>query len=91
MHESATSEILAFIRELSTFRFTPKPVAFVTTALPQLFTLLTQLGCKHLILIGVPDGIRTRVTAVKGRCPRPLDDGDAGGLGDAAGRQRDAQ
>src|ERR1700740_3793379 len=26
---------------------------------------------------GVPDGIRTRVTAVKGRCPGPLDDGDA--------------
>ena len=25
---------------------------------------------------GVPDGIRTRVTAVKGRCPGPLDDGD---------------
>ena len=25
---------------------------------------------------GVPKGIRTPVTAVKGRCPRPLDDGD---------------
>ena len=28
-------------------------------------------------LFGVPDGIRTRVTAVKGRGPGPLDDGDA--------------
>jgi site-specific DNA recombinase len=27
-------------------------------------------------LIGVPYGIRTRVTAVKGRCPGPLDEGD---------------
>jgi hypothetical protein len=30
-------------------------------------------------MIGVPDGSRTRVTAVKGQCPRPLDDGDNGG------------
>ena len=28
---------------------------------------------------GVPKGVRTPVTAVKGRCPRPLDDGDQGG------------
>ena len=27
-------------------------------------------------LLGVPTGIRTPVTSVKGRCPRPLDDGD---------------
>ncbi len=26
---------------------------------------------------GVPYGIRTRVAAVKGRCPRPLDERDA--------------
>jgi hypothetical protein len=26
--------------------------------------------------IGVPKGIRTPVAAVKGQCPRPLDDGD---------------
>src|SRR4051812_33469125 len=25
-------------------------------------------------IFGAPNGIRTRVTAVKGRCPRPLDD-----------------
>ncbi len=28
--------------------------------------------------LGVPKGIRTPVTTVKGSCPRPLDDGDLG-------------
>ena len=28
------------------------------------------------IFIGVPTGIRTPVAAVKGQCPRPLDDRD---------------
>lgn len=35
-----------------------------------------QDNLTKLSLIGVPTGIRTPVTAVKGRCPRPLDDGD---------------
>jgi hypothetical protein len=29
-----------------------------------------------LFCFGVPKGIRTPVAAVKGQCPRPLDDGD---------------
>jgi hypothetical protein len=35
-------------------------------------------GCcsQPLDIIGVPTGIRTPVTGVKGQCPRPLDDGD---------------
>jgi hypothetical protein len=32
-----------------------------------------------LLVLRAPNGIRTRVTAVKGRCPRPLDDGDVRG------------
>ena len=31
------------------------------------------------MLFGVPYGNRTRVAAVKGRCPRPLDERDADG------------
>ena len=35
---------------------------------------------KREIKSGVPKGIRTPVTAVKGQCPRPLDDGDLTGI-----------
>ena len=35
-----------------------------------------RLVAGPLLVTGVPRGIRTPVTAVKGRCPRPLDDGD---------------
>ncbi len=41
--------------------------------------ILPHLDCCFLqvvVLSGVPNEIRTRVAAVKGRCPRPLDDGD---------------
>src|SRR5690242_2011092 len=31
---------------------------------------------RAVLFSGVPTGIRTPVIAVKGRCPRPLDDGD---------------
>ncbi len=40
---------------------------------PRGLPLGADTGCE----VGVPRGIRTPVTAVKGRCPRPLDDGDA--------------
>ena len=47
-----------------------------------LLLLLRQEHDELLILaqaiqIGVPYGSRTRVAAVKGRCPRPLDERDA--------------
>ena len=41
------------------------------------------------IISGVPKGIRTPVTAVKGRCPRPLDDGDLVNGGDKRDRTAD--
>jgi hypothetical protein len=34
-----------------------------------------KLHLAVIIIFGSPNEIRTRVTAVKGRCPRPLDDG----------------
>ena len=40
------------------------------------FLVVKEQKIIKLSLFGVPTGIRTPVTAVKGRCPRPLDDGD---------------
>jgi hypothetical protein len=36
-------------------------------------------------IVSDPDGIRTRVTCVKGGCPRPLDDGVSSGSGRRVG------
>ena len=41
-------------------------------------------------MIGVPTGSRTPVTGVKGRCPRPLDDGDVDEPSADGPRQRSA-
>jgi hypothetical protein len=38
---------------------------------------LATAGLRVFWIFGVPRGVRTPVTAVKGRCPGPLDDGDA--------------
>ena len=38
--------------------------------------LIVGVAAETIDFIGVPRGIRTPVTAVKGRCPGPLDDGD---------------
>lgn len=50
------------------------PVRFFDYSEKEAFLFLEQK--RELMLSGVPKGIRTPVTAVKGRCPRPLDDGD---------------
>ncbi len=45
--------------------------------------LVTPTKKNHLAVVclfGVPKGIRTPVAAVKGQCPRPLDDGDLSDL-----------
>jgi hypothetical protein len=34
---------------------------------------------KYFRISGIPSGIRTRVAALKGQSPRPLDDGDVEG------------
>ena len=46
--------------------------------------------CPSVAKLGDPTGIRTPVIAVKGRCPRPLDDGDRGNFGGGGKRDRTA-
>ncbi len=54
---------------------------------------MTQGRCARACLTGmvmtqrIPNGIRTRAAAVKGRSPRPLDDGDPGGAPDPRRRR----
>jgi hypothetical protein len=50
----------------------------VRTAEPAHFST-TYSHPRRVLNVGIPNGIRTRVAALKGRSPRPLDDGDAAG------------
>jgi hypothetical protein len=43
--------------------------------LPSRAALVTTNDMERLTFFGAPYGTRTRVTAVKGRCPGPLDEG----------------
>src|SRR5665647_2403537 len=52
------------------WRSCPRPVDFPPNPARPQFTVYTEWSD-----FGAPYGIRTRVAAVKGRCPRPLDEG----------------
>ena len=48
------------------------------TLRPMSSNLAASTSMDHFsVRSGVPRGVRTPVAAVRGRCPRPLDDGDA--------------
>jgi hypothetical protein len=53
-----------------TFRLSRDPL-FIDKVRDVGFLGSSRLRAKSFILIGVPDGIRTHVIAVKGRCPGP--------------------
>ena len=61
------------------------PPAINVASLPEtsirkfLRRLVVSIDRKNAEEFGVPYGSRTRVAAVKGRCPRPLDERDACG------------
>ena len=60
--------LLLFLRQKK------KPTQYTTIAWAFYFSLYVH--CLYIKESGIPKGIRTPVTAVKGRCPRPLDDRD---------------
>ena len=66
-------------------RSTPLRSDRTLTSSPDLETAATKKPAwrRAFLDAGVPKGIRTPVTAVKGRCPRPLDDGDLKLLSDS--------
>jgi hypothetical protein len=57
-------------------RATPTGLEPATSAVTGRRANQLRYGALMVLLLRIPNGIRTRATAVKGRGPRPLDDGD---------------
>ena len=75
--------------EYSAFnRFVPGSIPGQPNGTPKYKIVKQSSSCEHVYLdrqnlrtrnlLYTPRGIRIPVTSVKGRCPRPLDDGGAG-------------
>jgi hypothetical protein len=73
--ESISNKIITIAGGIFTVLYIPLRIVVVTP-----FALMTNKKKAAALLqrlsVGVPKGSRTPVVAVKGRCPRPLDDGD---------------
>ena len=70
------------ILEFEESQIEPQSGALHITPSRQTYARLTDQGLFVIKLVGfsksgIPYGIRTRVAAVKGRCPKPLDERDA--------------
>jgi hypothetical protein len=70
--------------------YEPDAVATLTGLEPATFAVTgrraNQLRHRALLVLRTPNGIRTRVAALKGRSPRPLDDGSSAGFGEPTDR-----
>ena len=56
------------------FLFKVFPCLFITSK--HIILFISMIYWRFFDIFLVPKGIRTPVAAVKGQCPRPLDDGD---------------
>ena len=59
---------------MSEVTFNPKEITRPSLLYPVYLLIVFSMRLQKIS--GIPKGIRTPVTAVKGRCPRPLDDRD---------------
>ena len=78
----------AFLLVLLLFHtaITPAISATISEA-PAVINAASLIDVQSVLLIGVPNGIRTRVTAVKGRCPNRWTMGTTGCLAIPGGKR----